>query len=156
MSARDAKTLYQELILDHGNAPRNEGALEGATHEATTKNPLCGDRVTVRARVESGAVREVRFEARGCMIARASASLLTEAVAGRSVTDALALVRTVDALVAADPAPDDVTTLEPLRGVRDFPARRACVTLAWHALEAALAPEVSPRKGPRLDGPDAR
>jgi nitrogen fixation NifU-like protein len=145
MTTRDAKTLYQDLIVDHGKSPRNEGALAGATHEATTKNPLCGDRVTVRVRVDGGTVREARFEARGCMIARASASLLTEAVAGRSVEGAIDLVRTVDALVAGEPAATDVGVLEPLRGVQEFPARRACVTLAWRALEAALAPVVAAR-----------
>lgn len=137
MTERDAKTLYQDLVLDHGRSPRNEGPLEGATHEATTTNPLCGDRITVRLRVDGGAVTAARFEARGCMIARASASLLTEAVAGRSLERAVELARTLGALVTADPAPADVGNLEPLRGVREFPARRSCVLLAWRALEAA-------------------
>ena len=140
MTARDAKTLYQDLVVEHGRSPRNEGALAGATHEATAKNPLCGDRVTVRVRVEAGTVREARFEARGCMIARASASMMTEAITGRGVDDARELVRTLDALVTGDPPPADVGTLEPLRGVREFPARRGCVTLAWHALAQALGP----------------
>ncbi len=137
MSDRDAKTLYQDLILDHGRSPRNEGPLDGATHEATSTNPLCGDRVTVRLRVDAGAVTAARFEARGCLIARASASLLTEAVAGRSLAGAVELAGTLGALVTGDPAPADVGTLEPLRGVREFPARRNCVLLAWRALEAA-------------------
>ena len=140
MTTRDPKTLYQEIIVEHGRSPRNEGPLPGATHEATAKNPLCGDRVTVRVRVDGGEVREARFEARGCMIARASASLMTEAIAGRSVNDARALARTLEALACGDPPPADAGTLEPLRGVREFPARRACVTLAWHALEEALTP----------------
>jgi nitrogen fixation NifU-like protein len=147
MTVRDPKTLYQEVILDHGRAPRNEGALADATHEATAHNPLCGDRVTLRVRVDGGAVCAARFEARGCMIARASASLLTEAIVGRSVSEALELVRTVERVVAGEPTPHADTGgverglergLEPLRGGRQFPARRACITLAWHALEAAL------------------
>ena len=137
---RDAKSLYQDLIVDHGNRPRNQGPLADATHEATKKNPLCGDRVTVRVRVEGDRVEEVRFEARGCLIARASASLLTEAIVGRSVVEARELVRAVDAMVVGAAAPLPPEALEPLRGAQDFPARRACVTLAWHALEAALAP----------------
>ena len=135
----DAKTLYQELVLDHGKAPRNEGPLEGATNDATAKNPLCGDRVTVHLNVEGGVVMNARFEARGCMIAKASASLLTEAVRGKSVEDARNLVKTIEALAVGDAAAaGDVGPLEPLRGVKEFPARRACVTLAWHALETAL------------------
>jgi nitrogen fixation protein NifU and related proteins len=143
VTAPHAKTphqaLYQEVVLLHGNAPRNEGPLDGATHEATKKNPLCGDRVTVRLRVEGGVVRAVRFEARGCMIARASASMMTEAVTGRRVEEALALVATLDALVTGAAPPLDAGVLEPLRGVRDFPARRGCVTLAFRALAEAVA-----------------
>jgi len=144
MTAPDAKTLYQDVVLLHGNSPHNEGPLPGATHEATKKNPLCGDRVTVRLVVEGGQVRAARFEARGCMIARASASLLTDAVAAVGVEDARALATRLEALVNGDPPPGDAGVLEPLRGVRDFPARRGCVTLAWRALEAALGAETSP------------
>ncbi len=147
MTERDAKTLYQELIVDHGNAPRNHGPLPGATHEATAKNPLCGDRVTVRLRVDdAGVVREARFEARGCMIAKASGSLLTEAVLGATAEGARALGRTVAELVdgtgdadAAAGAPSASGALRALEGVRAFPARKGCVTLAWRALDAALA-----------------
>jgi nitrogen fixation NifU-like protein len=145
MTPRDAKTLYQELILDHGKAPRNEGPLAGSTHDATAKNPLCGDRVTVHLQVEGDLVLAARFEARGCMIARASASILTELVVGKTVKDVRALVPVLESLVTpgelegADATADtNAGSLEPLRGVREFPARRACVTLAWHALESAL------------------
>jgi nitrogen fixation NifU-like protein len=141
MTARDPKTLYQELILEHGRAPRNEGPLDGATCEATTKNPLCGDRVTVRLTIDGDQVTEARFEMRGCMIARASASLLTEAIRGQSVTRAVELGRAVNAMVAgpADDARAELGPLAALGGVREFPARRACVTLPWKALEATLA-----------------
>jgi nitrogen fixation protein NifU and related proteins len=143
MTERDARMLYQDVVVDHGRSPRNEGPLEGATHEATTTNPLCGDRVTVRLKVDAGVVTTARFEARGCMIARASASLLTEAVTGHSVEEAAELARTLDALVTGDlvvrdPVPARVSALEPLRGAREFPARRSCVLLAWRALEAAV------------------
>jgi nitrogen fixation NifU-like protein len=140
MTEKEAKTLYQDAMVEHGKAPHNQGALPGATHEATTKNPLCGDRVTLRLRVEDDRIREARFEARGCMIARASASLLTEAVLGRSVAEAQTLVRVVEGLVTGEPFTEaDAGPLEPLRGAKEFPARRTCVTLAWHALEASLA-----------------
>lgn len=134
---KDAKTLYQELVLDHGKAPRNEGPLEGATNDATAKNPLCGDKVTVHFVVNDGVIESARFEARGCMIMKASASLLTETVRGKSVEDAQNLAKLIEALAVGE-APEDVGPLEPLRGVKEFPARRACVTLAWHALESAL------------------
>ena len=141
MTTRDAKTLYQELVLDHGKAPRNEGPLEGETHTATVRNPLCGDRVTVHAILdEGGVIRRATFEARGCMIARASASLLTETVVGHDAADATTLVGALDALVTGAELPRDLpSALEPLRGVQQFPARRACVTLPWHALRDALA-----------------
>jgi nitrogen fixation NifU-like protein len=143
MTEKDAKTLYQGVIVEHGKTPHNQGALPEATHEATTKNPLCGDRVTLRLRVEDDRIREARFEARGCMIARASASLLTEAVVGRSVAEAQTLVRLVEGLVMGQPITEvDAGPLEPLRGAKEFPARRTCVTLAWHALEASLAGSV--------------
>ena len=135
----DAKTLYQELVLDHGKKPRNEGPLAGATNDATAKNPLCGDRVTLHVHVEAGVITAATFEARGCMIAKASASLLTVAVLGKSVEDARVLVRTIESLaVGGAGAAANVGALEPLRGVSEFPARRACVTLAWHALDDAL------------------
>jgi nitrogen fixation NifU-like protein len=138
----DAASLYRDVLLDHGNHPRGAGPLPGATHEATAHNTLCGDRITLRARVEGPALVEVRFEARGCLLSQASASLLTEALAGRSLAEALATAAAVDALVKGE-APADLGALEPLRAVREFPARKACVALAWDALRRALA--VPPR-----------
>lgn len=134
----EAKALYQQLILDHGKRPRNQGALPEATHTATAHNPLCGDRVTVRLQIEGDRITTARFEARGCMIAIASASLLTEAITSRTANEALALASVIDALTG-DAPPDDVGSLEPLRGVRDFPSRKACVTIPWQALRTALA-----------------
>jgi nitrogen fixation NifU-like protein len=144
----DARSLYQTVILDYAKSPRNQGALDGATHEATMHNPLCGDRVTLRIKVEDDRVREAKFDARGCMIARASASLLTEAITGMGVTDAFELVSMVESLVTdASPKGRVPIALEPFRGARAFPARVACVMLAWRALEASLvtpAPEAEP------------
>jgi len=136
---KDAKQLYQDLIVEHSRASRNEGPLADATHEATARNPLCGDRVTLRVALVAGAIVKARFEARGCMIARASASLLTEAVCGRSVQQARDLAGLVHMLVELDAevvvVPD---ALRALSGAQAFPARRACVTLSWKALTLAL------------------
>lgn len=136
---RDAKTLYQELILEHAQRPRNLGPLAGATHEAKADNPLCGDSVNIQLRVTDGCLIQTRFQARGCMIARASASLLTELVSGRSAGEAVAMADLLGQLIGVGPCPDDAGALEPLRGVREFPARRACATLPWEALRRALA-----------------
>jgi len=142
MTARDAKRLYPDLLLDHGRAPRNEGPLAGATHEATKTNPLCGDRVTVRARVDEDELRELRFEARGCLLARASASILTDLVRGRSVAEALDLVLAIEALVGTPDGPPaaqlEDERVRALRGVYAFPERASCVLLAWAALATAL------------------
>lgn len=138
MSAPDAAALYQALVVDHGNAPRRQGPLPGATHQARLTNPLCGDRVTMRLEVGEGVVRALRFEARGCLLATASASLLGEVVEGQQVARARELAALVQALVSAPAAPLDLGPLELLRPVRDFPARQACVELPWKALAAAL------------------
>jgi len=146
----DAKALYQAAVLDHAKHPRREGPLADATHEATLANPLCGDRVTVRARVAHGVVEEVRFEARGCMIARASASMMAETLAGRAVGDALSLEDALQQLATAKQEPPaDAGPLEPLRGVRAFPARVGCVTLAWSCLRQALRSGRRPADGPK-------
>ena len=151
VTTRDDKARHLEALARHANASGNEGPLPGATHESTAKNPLCGDRVTVRVRVEDGVIREARFEARGCMIARASSSLMTASIVGRGIDEALLLVGTRDALIGDDPPPADVGALEPLRGARDFQARRGCVTLPWRALEAAfVGPPSGPGKGEAL------
>jgi nitrogen fixation NifU-like protein len=138
VSELEAKALYQALVLDHGNAPRRQGPLEGATHQARVTNPLCGDRVTLRLRVAADRVEAVRFEARGCLLATASSSLLGELVEGQPVALALELAAQVHALVADPVPPLELGRLEPLRPVRAFPARLACVELPWKALAAAL------------------
>jgi nitrogen fixation NifU-like protein len=136
---RDARTLYQDVIVTHGKAPHHEGPLAGATHEATVKNPLCGDRVTVRLRVVGGTIEEARFEAKGCMIARASSSLLTDAVEGLSLSAALALMPRVEKSITSGEADPGLGALESLRGAHAFPARRTCVLLPWRALESAAS-----------------
>ena len=135
--------LYQEVILDHNRRPRNFGALPGAMRHATGHNPLCGDRVEVYVNLDGDVVRDIRFEGSGCAISKASASLMTEAVKNRSVEDVRALAARFRRMVTApvdEPAEDaGLGKLAALAGVREFPVRVKCASLAWHTLEAALS-----------------
>lgn len=140
----DLRELYQELILDHGRKPRNFGPLEGSTHDAIGHNPLCGDRITVHVRMDGDVVGGISFEGQGCAISQASASLLTEAVKGRKIDDVESLFRKVTALVTGrddDADREDSVELGKLavfEGVRQYPMRVKCATLAWHTLHNAL------------------
>jgi nitrogen fixation NifU-like protein len=135
----DLRELYQEVILDHNRKPRNFHAMEPADHVANGFNPLCGDQLTVYLRVADGAVADVSFEGHGCAISTASASLMTEAVKGRPVAEVEALFRDFHALLTdVPPADRDFGKLQVLSGVREFPARVKCATLAWHTLHNAL------------------
>ena len=138
----ELRELYQEVIFDPNRRPRNRGPLPGANREARGHNPLCGDRITLRLQVEDGVIREARFEGEGCAISTASASLMTEALRGRPVEEAEALFRRFHALVTGEGQPPGegppLGKLEVLAGVRAFPSRVKCATLAWHTLEAAL------------------
>ena len=135
--------LYQEVVLDHGKRPRNFGPLEGATHRAEGLNPLCGDHITVYARLEGGVVREARFEGSGCAISKASASVMTGIVKGKTPADVEALFGTFHRLVTEGPAAGDdpgaLGKLAVFAGVHEFPARVKCASLAWHALRQALS-----------------
>ena len=143
----DLRDLYQEVIFDHYKRPRNCGALEDASHHAEGHNPLCGDHVTIYLKVDGDVVRDVRFEGAGCAIATASASLMTEALKGRKLADVEALFRGFHDMVTEAPGPaasHDLGKLEVLAGVREFPARVKCATLAWHTLQAALRAQENP------------
>ncbi len=135
----DLRTLYQEVILDHYKRPRNFGALDEG-ERADGYNPLCGDRVQVYVKQRDGKVEAVSFEGSGCAISTASASLMTEAVEGLTCAQARELGDLFHAsLVGSDPAAGDrLGKLEVLRGVREYPVRIKCATLAWHAFRAAL------------------
>lgn len=134
-----AEDLYHETILALDAEPRHEGRLEEATHTARTSNPLCGDRVQIDLRVEEGVVREAWFVGRGCAISRASASLLTELVEGCSIEEACALEARLEAwLTEGGATPEGLASLEALAGVRAFPSRIKCATLAWTSLRKAL------------------
>jgi len=140
----DLRELYQEVILDHGKQPRNFRHPGDCNRRAEGDNPLCGDRLTVYLKVgEDGTVEDVAFEGRGCAISMASASMMTEIVAGKSEAEARALFERFHSFVtgreASDPAGDeDLEKLVVLSGVRQFPMRVKCATLAWHTMTAAM------------------
>jgi nitrogen fixation NifU-like protein len=133
--------LYQEVILDHNRRPRNFHAIAGATHTAEGYNPLCGDRLTLYVQVENDRIADVAFEGSGCAISKASASLMTEAVKGQTLAGARALFERFHGMVTAPPEEqvEDLGKLSAFAGVRDFPVRVKCASLAWHTLKAALA-----------------
>lgn len=135
--------LYKELILDHNKSPRNRREMEAPSHEADGHNPLCGDQVHVYAKVRDGLVEDVSFVGHGCAISTASASLMTEALKGRTVAEADAIFQRFHAMLtdehALDGFPDEgLEKLEAFAGVREFPMRVKCATLAWHTFNAAI------------------
>jgi nitrogen fixation NifU-like protein len=137
----DLRDLYQEVILDHNKRPRNYGALADANRGADGHNPLCGDKLHVSVRLQDDTIADIRFEGSGCAISKASASLMTEVVKGRTVEEADALFTRFHALVTSEPGTlgeDDLGKLAVLSGVSEFPMRVKCATLAWHTLKAAL------------------
>jgi nitrogen fixation NifU-like protein len=135
--------LYQELILDHNRRPRNFGTLPDANRSAEGYNPLCGDRLKVFVKLEGDRIAGISFEGSGCAISKASASLMTDAVKGQTVGDAHALFDRVHTMLTLplDRAVDEsgIGKLAVLSGVREFPVRIKCASLAWHTLKAALA-----------------
>jgi nitrogen fixation NifU-like protein len=142
----DLRGLYQEVILDHSKKPRNYRVLEGADHRAEGYNPLCGDRVTIYLKVENGKINELSFQGSGCAISTSSASLLTEALKGKTLDEADALFEKFHALVtgqAGGKLADDgsLGKLAVFSGVAEFPIRVKCATLAWHTLKSALKGE---------------
>lgn len=138
----DLRELYQELILDRNRKPRNFGPLSDANRSARGVNPLCGDKITIYLQLDDDQVKDIRFEGAGCAISIASASVMTESLKGQTTSDAMDLFERFHQMVAAngdaaDGAPD-MGKLAAFAGVRDYPARVKCATLAWHALRAAL------------------
>ena len=133
--------LYQEVILDHSRNPRNFGPAEEADLTAQGNNPLCGDRVTIFLKIDDDMIPEARFDARGCAISLASASMMTEMIKGKSIAEAMALFRKFLALVTGQNgmgAGPDLAELKTLAGVNKFPTRVKCATLSWHAMVGAL------------------
>jgi nitrogen fixation protein NifU and related proteins len=138
----DLKDLYRDVIVDHNRKPRNFGPMESPDARADGHNPLCGDRLTIYVSLDGDHVREARFEGSGCAISVASASLLTEAVKGKSVAEVDRLYGEVhDLLTRRDAvASPGLGKLAVLSGVHEFPARVKCASLCWHTLNAALHP----------------
>jgi nitrogen fixation NifU-like protein len=140
----DLRELYQSVILDHHKKPRNFRAPEGADQSAEGYNPLCGDKVTIYLKVVDGVIRDIGFQGSGCAISTASASMMTEILKGKTLAEAEELFQRFHALVTGTtPAPDETRLgkLAVFSGVREFPVRVKCATLAWHTLHAALAGE---------------
>ena len=137
----DLRDLYQEVILDHNRQPRNFGALDDANRDAAGYNPLCGDRLRVAVRLDGDTIADVRFEGSGCAISKASASLMTERVKGRTVAEADACSRASTGWSPIRLGRHATRPARQARGVRrrrEFPTRVKCATLAWHTLKAAL------------------
>ena len=139
----DLRELYQEVILDHNKRPRNFRAIPDATRTARGHNPLCGDKLTLYITLDGDRIVDVAFEGSGCAISKASASLMTEAVKGKTVAEAEALFERFHNVVTA---PGDVPVntagigkLAVFAGVREYPARVKCASLAWHTMKAAVA-----------------
>ena len=136
--------LYQELIVDHGQRPRNFGPLACATHSSHGHNPLCGDDVEIFLVLKNGIIEDIRFTGKGCAISTASASLLLEAVKGKSAEDFQRLFKNFHAMMLGEDY-DDLGKLNVLDGVKGYPMRIKCATLAWHTLKAALEESLSPQ-----------
>jgi nitrogen fixation protein NifU and related proteins len=137
----DLRSLYQEVILDHNRQPRNFGPLAAANRRAEGNNPLCGDQVTVYLDLADGTLRDLAFEGSGCAISTASASLMTEALKGRTVAEAREIFQAFHRLVTGAPAAAEGPELGKLAvfdGVREYPMRVKCATLPWHTFKAAL------------------
>jgi nitrogen fixation NifU-like protein len=145
----ELRDLYRELILDHSRSPRHFGKLAESTHSAVGINPLCGDKLRLYLQLdEHNRILDAAFEGSGCAISVASASLLTDVVIGMQVDEALNYFRVVTRHLtqskAVDPASIDLGKIHALDGVREFPSRVKCATLAWHALNSAIHNQEAP------------
>jgi nitrogen fixation protein NifU and related proteins len=140
----DLQDLYQELILDHGRRPRNFGKLEDATKTAEGYNPLCGDKIRVYVKVGGDVVEDIKFEGAGCAISTASASIMTDALKGKTRAESEQLFKAFHDLVTGhrqESETQDLGKLAVFSGVSEFPTRVKCATLSWHTLRAALSGE---------------
>lgn len=141
----ELRSLYQEMILDHGRRPRHFGAPEKFTHKLDAFNPLCGDRLTLYATIENDEVKNVQFDGKGCAISVASASMMCDEIEGKPCTHAhTVFTRFHDLMMGKTADSGGIGRLEILAGVKDFPSRVKCATLAWHTLEHMLNGEAEP------------
>ena len=133
--------LYKQVILDHNRSPRNFGELENADRTVEGVNPLCGDRIKLFLKLDGDRIEDIRFKGTGCAISVASSSLMSERVRGKSIPEALALFDQVHDMLTGsseEPPPESLDKLVALSGVREFPTRVKCASLAWHALKTAV------------------
>jgi nitrogen fixation NifU-like protein len=144
----DLRELYQQTILDHNRSPRNYHKLEDATKTSEGYNPLCGDHITVYLHMENGVIQDISFQGSGCAISKASASIMSSVMKGKTAAEAEELFRRFHSLVteeSGEPADlDSLGKLAVFAGVREFPARVKCASLAWHTLHAALHEDGKP------------
>jgi len=136
----ELQELYREVILDHNRHPRNFGALDPVDRTVDGVNPLCGDKMTLYVKLDGNRIEDIRFQGTGCAISVASSSLMTERVKGMSVNDSLDLYTEIHDMLTGEQEelPDNLEKLAALAGVREFPSRVKCASLAWHALKTAL------------------
>ncbi len=138
----ELRELYQQVILDHNKKPRNFRKLVPASHSAEGYNPLCGDQLTIYLNLEDDSVKEISFEGSGCAISKAAASMMTQAVKGKTKEQAEELFKEFHSMVIGEPGEEAVTNslgnLKIFAGVREFPVRVKCATLPWHTMHAAL------------------
>lgn len=140
----DLRDLYQQVILDHNRKPRNFRTIADANRTAEGYNPLCGDQITLYLTVEAGVVKDAAFQGSGCAISKAAASMMTASVIGKPEGQVDALFQRVRAMLTGANGAAEVGKLAVFAGVREFPSRIKCVTLAWHTLQAALSGAAEP------------
>ena len=144
MSFDNLDTLYRQVIMDHYKNPRNRGSLDGDTVTVDMNNPTCGDRIQLQLQVEDGIVKEAKFEGEGCSISMSSASMMTQAIKGKKIEDAMKLSSIFSDMMLGkeiDEADMELGDIEALQGVSKFPARIKCATLAWKAMEKGVREE---------------
>jgi nitrogen fixation protein NifU and related proteins len=140
----ELRDLYQQVILDHNRKPRNFRTLANPSRTAEGYNPLCGDRLTVEIALEGEVIRDIGFQGSGCAIFKASASMMTADLKGKTVTEAEAVFERFRAMLTENGPDTELGKLGVFAGVREFPSRIKCATLAWHTVHAALAGKAEP------------
>lgn len=140
MALEQLDDLYREIIMDHYRSPRNKRHLDSPSAQAEGNNPLCGDEVTLELAIKDGVIEQVTFQGGGCAISQASTSMLTQSIAGKSLEEAHHLIHAFEDMMVkpGETSADELGDLESLTGVKKFPVRVKCATLAWHVLEEAL------------------
>jgi nitrogen fixation NifU-like protein len=141
----DLRELYQQIILDHNKSPKNYGKIVNCSHASEGYNPLCGDHIKIYAQVEDGIIKDIKFEGEGCAIAKASGSIMTALLKGKTVEEAEKLFKTFQDLITSEVDSevdlDNLGKLAVFAGVREFPTRVKCAGLAWHTVKAAIDEE---------------